>query len=112
MPRKAIIIGGGWAGCAAAWKLANAGWKVALFEKSDKLGGRASSFIHPTHGELDNGQHLFLGAYQNTRRLLTSIGSAGQLHFQPTLAIDYFLPGNQTQSLQTGRAPGPLSLLG
>lgn len=46
---KAGIIGGGIAGLSAAYELLKIGIKVTLYEKSDRLGGLASSF------PLDNG---------------------------------------------------------
>ncbi|MEO8847067.1 MAG: hydroxysqualene dehydroxylase HpnE [Casimicrobiaceae bacterium] len=74
-PRVAVI-GGGWAGCAAAVALADAGCAVHLFEAAPQLGGRARRVIR--HGlALDNGQHLLLGAYRETLALLA------QLHAQP-----------------------------
>ena len=37
------IIGAGCSGLAAAHVLLDAGWKVTLFEKSDRVGGRATT---------------------------------------------------------------------
>ena len=39
-----VVIGGGLAGMAAAWRMARQGLQVTLVEKDDKLGGLASSF--------------------------------------------------------------------
>jgi monoamine oxidase len=41
-PRKAVIIGAGVGGVAAAARLATAGWKVTVVEKNDFTGGRCS----------------------------------------------------------------------
>ncbi len=77
-PRIAVV-GGGWAGCAAATALADAGCAVTLFEAAAQLGGRARRVMR--HGlALDNGQHLLLGAYRETRRLLA------RLHADPPIA--------------------------
>jgi zeta-carotene desaturase len=112
MPRKAIVVGGGWAGCAAAFRLAQAGWKVALFEKSAHLGGRASSFVLPGRDlELDNGQHLFLGAYRRTLEMLGGLGTAGQIEFQAALEVPFFLPGGRCEILRAGGSWGPFGLL-
>ncbi len=48
---EALVIGGGVAGMQAALDIANAGYKVYLVEKTDKLGGRAYelSMTFPTH---------------------------------------------------------------
>ncbi|MES2318979.1 MAG: hydroxysqualene dehydroxylase HpnE [Pseudomonadota bacterium] len=72
-PRTAAVIGGGWAGCSAAVTLAQAGYKVTLFEASRTLGGRARAV--DVHGKrVDNGQHILLGAYAETLRLLQLVG--------------------------------------
>ena len=71
-PRIAVI-GGGWAGCAAAVALAGAGQSVTLFEAARTLGGRARAV--PVHGlNLDNGQHILLGAYSATLAMLKKVG--------------------------------------
>jgi squalene-associated FAD-dependent desaturase len=73
-PRVAVV-GGGWAGCAAALELAAQGASVTLYEASRTLGGRAR--VISSHGRaLDNGQHILLGAYGETLRLLRLIGVA------------------------------------
>lgn len=41
-PRKALIAGGGMAGCAAAWSLAQRGWQVTLLEQHAALAQEAS----------------------------------------------------------------------
>jgi len=63
------IIGGGWAGCAAAQILAEQGYRVALYEMSPTLGGRARRVVRDGL-PLDNGQHLLLGAYVAARRAI------------------------------------------
>ena len=45
-PRRAVVIGGGIGGLAAAALLATEGWDTALFEARDELGGRAGSWEH------------------------------------------------------------------
>jgi squalene-associated FAD-dependent desaturase len=71
--RRLAVIGGGWAGCAAAVELAGAGHQVSLFEAARSLGGRARAL--PLHGlTLDNGQHILLGAYSSTLAMLKRVG--------------------------------------
>lgn len=67
------VVGGGWAGCAAAVELAGKGARVTLFESSRTLGGRARG-VEMQGRLLDNGQHILLGAYKETLRLLTRVG--------------------------------------
>lgn len=72
-PRTAAVIGAGWAGCTSAVELASAGYKVTLFEAARTLGGRAR--LVESHGKtLDNGQHILLGAYSESLRLLGMVG--------------------------------------
>ena len=59
--QHAVVVGGGFAGLAAAVRLANAGVRVTLLERRPFLGGRAYSFEHPATGEtLDNGPHALM----------------------------------------------------
>lgn len=79
MQNHVAIIGGGCAGLSTAIKLANQGCAVSLFEASGELGGRARSIgIKNSHGTrtLDNGQHILIGAYRATLRLLSTLGVA------------------------------------
>nr|WP_072782536.1 hydroxysqualene dehydroxylase HpnE [Duganella sacchari] len=67
------VIGAGWAGCAAAVELARAGYKVTLLEAARTLGGRARR-IETDRKQLDNGQHILLGAYSESLRLMQLTG--------------------------------------
>jgi len=67
------VIGAGCAGLAAAARLAEHGVPVTLFEASPHLGGRARGVSWKTLS-LDNGQHILLGAYNETLRLLQLAG--------------------------------------
>ncbi len=101
------IIGAGWAGMAAAVTLAQAGTPVTVFEAARHLGGRARS-VEIEGIELDNGQHILIGAYRETLRLMRAVGADPELLLlrQP-LAIEY--PGKF--SLRAPRLPAPLHLL-
>ena len=71
--RSIAVIGAGWAGCAAAVELARAGYKVTLLESARTLGGRARR-VDTDRAHLDNGQHILLGAYSETLRLMKLTG--------------------------------------
>ncbi|WP_295002210.1 hydroxysqualene dehydroxylase HpnE [uncultured Dechloromonas sp.] len=71
---KIAVIGGGWAGIAAAVELTAAGVDTTLFEAGRVLGGRARS-IKLDGRELDNGQHILLGAYRDTLDLMRQVGA-------------------------------------
>jgi len=66
------VVGGGWAGLAAAVELCQHGHSVTVFESSPQLGGRARS-IEWNGMTLDNGQHLMIGAYQQMLSLLDTM---------------------------------------
>ncbi len=71
-----VVVGGGWAGLASAIELVSAGVTVQLHEMAPQLGGRARGIQlqacdRPVH--LDNGQHLLVGAYHETLRLVTRV---------------------------------------
>jgi squalene-associated FAD-dependent desaturase len=69
MTPQVAVVGGGWAGCAAALTLAEAGIPVTLYEASRTLGGRARA-VELENMTLDNGQHILLGAYEQTLQLI------------------------------------------
>src|SRR5271157_4563234 len=66
---RIAIVGGGWAGMAAAVTLAAAGRPVTVFEAAKVLGGRARR-VEVDQRRIDNGQHILLGAYTQTLSLL------------------------------------------
>jgi predicted NAD/FAD-binding protein len=86
--RRIAIIGGGWAGLAAASRLTDrlqtAGLRrlpeIHVFEAAPAPGGRAKGlhWQHPTDPSLvapiDNGQHLILGAHRQTLARLSQLG--------------------------------------
>ena len=75
--RHVVVIGAGMAGMAAAVNLAAQGIQVTLLDAAAQTGGRARSvaieFGSQVH-QLDNGQHIMLGAYRETLKLLASVG--------------------------------------
>jgi hydroxysqualene dehydroxylase len=86
----AIVAGGGFAGLSCAAALAAGGRRVLVLEKKPHLGGRAFSFKDPeTQTVVDNGQHLFMGCYRETRRFLKLIGTEDLLAFSPAIRVDY-----------------------
>ena len=104
---KVAVVGGGWAGIAAAVELTAAGAQVVLFEAARQLGGRARSV--PLHGEtLDNGQHLLLGAYRETLRLMTTVGAEPDQRLKRT-TLDLYYPGAGFR-LRLPRLPSPFNL--
>ncbi len=107
--KTAAVIGGGWAGCSAAAELARAGYRVTLFESARTLGGRAR--VVEAHGRpLDNGQHILLGAYAETLRVLKLVGvDAGAALLNLPLQMRY-PPGSGGMDFVAPRLPAPLHL--
>jgi len=126
-PRRAIILGGGLAGIAAAIRLHDAGLEVRLLEARDRLGGRAGSFRDPATGDaIDNCQHVLLGCCTNLlafyRRLgvLDRIRWFDSLHFAWRDAADHGSVGRADDSAPrfavqafrpASRLPAPLHLV-
>jgi hydroxysqualene dehydroxylase len=74
---RVAVIGAGWAGCAAAVEATRRGCQVTLFESARTPGGRARRVSATLAGRpvaLDNGQHILIGAYAETLKLMTELG--------------------------------------
>jgi len=106
------IIGGGYAGCAAAVTLAAKGVPCVVFETAPMLGGRARR-VERDGLALDNGQHLLLGAYARMFELIGRVHkSPHATYLRRPLAITPFVPGQpDALTLQARRAPGRLGML-
>jgi squalene-associated FAD-dependent desaturase len=76
---RVAVIGGGYAGFAAAVTLATAGREVTVFESARTLGGRARR-VEAYTATVDNGQHILLGAYAQTLALIRTVHGAGAEH--------------------------------
>ncbi|RMF32909.1 MAG: FAD-dependent oxidoreductase [Chlorobiota bacterium] len=77
---RCIVIGAGVAGIAAAVEATLLGMSVVLVEAHRYVGGRARSFRDELTGdELDNGQHVAMGCYQNLRHILRELGTESLL---------------------------------
>jgi hydroxysqualene dehydroxylase len=78
MPARIAIIGGGWAGLACAVELVKVSGTVPdtikIFEAAPQFGGRARGLKWRGH-DIDNGQHLAIGAYTHTTSLLKTVNA-------------------------------------
>lgn len=109
MAESYAVIGGGWAGCAAAMELARAGHRVSVHEAARTLGGRARR-VERDDTILDNGQHILLGAYTETLRLLKLAGQdARELILDLPLQMRY-PAGSGGMDFVAPRWPAPLHL--
>jgi len=107
---KFAVIGAGWAGCAAAVELTRRGEQVTVIEAARTAGGRARRVEHEGH-HLDNGQHILLGAYHDTLRMMQTVGiTPSQALLRLPLQMRY-PAGSDGMEFIAGRLPAPLHLL-
>ena len=111
-PQKVAVIGAGWAGMSAAIAHRQAGRQVTVFEAARTVGGRARAVpgVLPdgTAATLDNGQHILIGAYTESLRLMRLVGvdpATALLRLPLTLQFP------DGQGLQLPDLPPPLDAL-
>jgi hydroxysqualene dehydroxylase len=104
-PRRLAVVGAGWAGLATAVRGTEAGWQVTLFDMAPQPGGRARAVPRDEGLELDNGQHILIGAYRETLALMCSVGADPErlLHRRPLALVD---PRGVGLTLPPGPAAG------
>lgn len=106
MKQEIAIIGGGWAGLACAVTLARSeAVRVTVFEAGRVLGGRAR-VVPRDDCNIDNGQHILIGAYRQTLQLMRQVGVPPQVLDSRPMTIHY----PDGFHLQTARLPAPLHL--
>ncbi|MDT8991218.1 hydroxysqualene dehydroxylase HpnE [Curvibacter sp. APW13] len=75
---RIAVVGAGWAGLSAAVHARLAGHQVEIFEAATQPGGRARALpLTLPDGrsiEVDNGQHILIGAYSATLNLMQHVG--------------------------------------
>jgi squalene-associated FAD-dependent desaturase len=76
MSVRLAVIGAGWSGLAAALEGLASGARVTVFEMAPAPGGRARDLNPGLDDGLDNGQHICIGAYAETLRLMAEVGVA------------------------------------
>src|SRR5262249_18734673 len=108
----AAIIGGGFAGLAAAVELCSQGRQGLLLESRSFLGGRAYSFTDRATGcQVDNGQHLFMGCYHRTLDFLKKIGCLDKLKFREDSQVDFVDAAGIWSRFQCPPLPAPWHLV-
>jgi zeta-carotene desaturase len=101
------IAGGGLAGLAAGCALAEAGFRVSVFERRPYLGGRASSYQHPGTGEVvDNCQHVLLGCCTNLVDFYRRAGVEDKIRWYEKLT--FLEPGGHASVIAPSALPAPL----
>jgi squalene-associated FAD-dependent desaturase len=106
---KVAIVGAGWAGLAAAITLAEQGVCASVFEAGNVPGGRARRLAREAV-DLDNGQHLLMGAYRQTLALIDKVAPGNSV--TGLLRVPLTLVYPDEFSLVAPNWPAPLHLLG
>ena len=105
-----IVIGGGLAGLSAGVALAEAGWRVRLFEQRPFLGGRATSYVLPDGEHVDNCQHVTLGCCTNLEDFYRRVGALDKIRFFGRLLFQD--PQGRVGEMEAGVLPAPFHMLG
>jgi squalene-associated FAD-dependent desaturase len=101
------VAGGGLGGLAASAALADAGFRVTLFERRPFLGGRASSYEHPGTGEVvDNCQHVLFGCCTNLIEFYRRIGVEDKIRWYDEMT--FLEPGGRASVMRASALPAPL----
>jgi protoporphyrinogen/coproporphyrinogen III oxidase len=75
---KAVVVGGGHAGLAAAYRLKKAGWDVTLLEARHEVGGRARTFRKGPY-LIEAGATQMSTGYQEYMKLANEVGAQDDL---------------------------------
>ncbi|MBI3935579.1 MAG: FAD-dependent oxidoreductase [Betaproteobacteria bacterium] len=102
------VIGGGYAGMAAAVTLAERRVPVTVFEAAKTLGGRARRVDYQDIA-LDNGLHILIGAYRETLRLIALVHGGLPARLLLRLPLTWIVAGHF--ALKSVPLPAPLHLL-
>jgi squalene-associated FAD-dependent desaturase len=108
--RSVAVVGGGWAGCAAALELLAQGCEVTLHEAARALGGRARA-VQARGRVLDNGQHILLGAYRDSLALMRRVGLDPDATLLRLPLQMRYPPGSKLLDFVAPRLPAPLHVL-
>lgn len=118
MRRRVVILGGGMAGLAAAWRLTDPDGdrpEVTVYQRGWRLGGKGAS-SRGLNGRIEeHGLHVWLGFYDNAFRLLRSCyEELDRAHTDPACPIqnwrDAFVPSSAIGLRGSGDDGSPLWL--
>jgi squalene-associated FAD-dependent desaturase len=104
--KRVAVVGAGAAGLAAASALAQAGYRVHLLERRPYVGGRASSYHHPSLNEVVDCQHVLLGCCTNLVHLYEQSGVADAIRWYDQLT--FLEPNRQASQFAPSPLPAPM----
>ncbi|HYA09280.1 MAG TPA: NAD(P)-binding protein, partial [Gaiellaceae bacterium] len=106
---RAVVVGGGLAGLAAALDLVDGGAEVTVLEARPTLGGAVQT-LPEREGDPqpppDNGQHIALGCFTEYVRFLDRIGESGSV-LRRRLALPVIAEDGSVSEIR----PSPAALL-
>jgi len=105
-----IIIGAGWAGLAAAVKLTQQGKHVIVYESAKQAGGRARGIAFDNKN-VDNGQHILIGAYLECLDLMKTVGVDIEQSLKRLPLLLSVIDKQANLILKAPALPAPLHLL-
>ncbi len=104
---KALVMGGGMSGLAAAINLLDLGYEVSLIEQDSIFGGRASSWLDEDGDMIDNALHVFMPYYVNLLRFFEKMGIAENILWKDS-QFYYAQKDGELASLKFADLPAPL----
>jgi len=103
MSKRVIVVGGGFTGLSAGYKLSRAGWHVTVVEKDDQLGGLAGTFALDGI-QIEKFYHHWFTNDRWVMNLIDELGLNERVVIRPTRTGIYY--ANQVYKLST-----PMDLL-
>jgi squalene-associated FAD-dependent desaturase len=109
---RVVVIGGGFAGLAAACRLAGEGFRPTLYERAARLGGRAASFHDRASGvDVDYAHHVSMRCCTATHGFLQRIRATSAVRHQPELSVPILCGGARSRLRSTPLLPGAAHLV-
>jgi protoporphyrinogen oxidase len=89
MKKKVCVVGGGISGLSAGYFLLKKGYHVKIYERSNRLGGFATSFDFGGFN-IEKYYHFICGGDQNLLGLASQLGIGHKIKFRPTKTASFY----------------------
>lgn len=104
---KAIVVGAGLAGLAAAADLADAGACVTVLEKRAVPGGKVSSWMEGDY-PVESGLHIYFGCYRELLQMMKRVGAYDNIAWKEH-TIHVAQPGGRVSKFRFPNVPAPFN---